>query len=182
VPGYNQIDAVGLLDRKGRMHWASSATASSERSQPKTASDATFDGSVVKALEFMRHGAHEHVDVKNLNCQNCHQIQTASDAFSSLQTLFRGVAAMQTPDRSATSTETATSAESAREKQELERQERLAPLRKEIEEINQEINKIQEELELQSQRESSRLELERLRTQLEENRKAREKPQPIGGE
>jgi hypothetical protein len=177
VPGYNQIDAVGLLDKKGQMHWATSATASSERLQTKSASDATFDGSIFKALEFMRHGAHEHVDVKSQNCQNCHQVQTGSDAYPSLQTMFRGLARMQTPYPSVTSKDAATSAESAPENQELERRERLTPLRKEIEEINQEINKIKEELDLQSQRDRSRIELEQLRTKLEENRKARAKAQ-----
>jgi hypothetical protein len=68
--------------------------------------------------------------------------------------------------------------ENVRKKQELERQQRLAPLRKEIDEINAEIQKLREELELQNQRDNSRIELERLRMQLEESRKVRQAPQP----
>jgi beta-lactamase regulating signal transducer with metallopeptidase domain len=191
VPGYNQIDAVGLLDRNGQMHWATSATASSYRSQPKSSADASYDthvlksladprqdDNVIKAIEFLKQ--HTHVHIKNIDCASCHQIQADSDAaHPRLQNLSRHIEFAQAFEQPAKSSDgAAVTGEKVREKEELERQQRLAPLRKEIDEINAEIQKLREELELQNQRDNSRIELHRLRMQLEESRKARQAPQP----
>ena len=41
VPGWNEIDAVGLLDAAGTTHWAKSATASSTYADVSSRSSAT---------------------------------------------------------------------------------------------------------------------------------------------
>jgi hypothetical protein len=170
VPGYNQIDAVGLLDKKGQTHWATAATASSDRSQATTTADPAYDDSVAKAIGFLTRGAHPHVHLQDMNCQNCHRIEAASDATGAhLQAFSRWFDASKVA---------ALAGENVRAKQDEERQQRLAPLRKEIDELNAEIQKIQEELELQNERDKSRIELERLRKKLAESRKAREKAAP----
>jgi TolA-binding protein len=145
----------------------------------KALADPGQDDNVTKAIEFLKQ--HSDVNIKNIDCANCHQIQADSDAAQPrLQGLSRYIEFAQAFEEPAKSSDAEMVAkENVREKQELERQQRLAPLRKEIDEINAEIQKLREELELQNQRDNSRIELQRLRMQLEESRKARQAPQPV---
>ena len=59
VPGWNEIDAVGLLDTTGTTHWADSATASSSYADrltnPSTEYELRSSGGTIDELKLSEH-------------------------------------------------------------------------------------------------------------------------------
>jgi beta-lactamase regulating signal transducer with metallopeptidase domain len=181
VPGYNEIDAVGLLDAKGEIHWATSAAASSwgtDSAAPGQASD--YLSAVNMALAHMQGDVGNHFRAHlgmTTNCASCHTTTAAAEWNKYLLSPKRSVLAewitQSKLPQSQQQGDAATA--SAGDSSAAEREQRLTQLRNEIEAINQELAKIQEEVELEQQRTKRRDELEQLRQELQRMRKAPER-------
>jgi beta-lactamase regulating signal transducer with metallopeptidase domain len=174
VPGYNQIDAVGLLDPKGQIHWANSATASSAWRQPHDPQRENYDQAVARAINYIKqtHTCSREFP-KLANCRDCHDTKAASEQHALdpdrvlatkwlAQSLLREA---QTPGESAV-------VQAWDDSSTNQREDRLTKLRQEVETMGRELARIQEEFDLEKQRTQQREQLQQLRRELEQMRSA----------
>ncbi|HEV2971314.1 MAG TPA: M56 family metallopeptidase [Pirellulales bacterium] len=137
VPGWNEIDAVGILDAEGKIHWAKSATASSSYVEPIAVLN------ISEPVDNQGKSAWWNDQVHQSNCLSCHS--NAHQRGAAAQTRMESE-----PQRYRTRIEelhSNGSADTARSENELERYRvRMEELRKGIDELSREQNDLLREI------------------------------------
>ena len=168
VPGWNEIDAVGLLDNRGQVHWAASAKASSVWGQ-QSAGNEEYQKVVKLGLNWIKEHQQSCTRApRQTNCATCHD----TAAHSKLDMKDWKAYTHDGAERAALVkwiAEPATHAPAA-EVEAADRQRRLEQLRAEIAETDRQLATIQEEFELERARVDQRQQLDNLRISLDQMR------------